>query len=502
MASINTRSSVLAVVVEDTEGVLKEPTVGTEFIAIQDDLSMEGAFEDLENAELKNSLGKAKSIRGIENPTSSYSHYLRASSIEGQPPGYGAVLKAGFGSENVKTTERDTVGGSTVSAVNVDAGEGLEYQRGMGMMIKDSTNGYSMRPVESVAGDVLTPGFDLPAAPALGVALGKPVTYIPLDSGHPTLSVHHYIGNGGARQSMAGARVSAITASFAAGELINANYSVEGIEYFFNPMTATATDTKIDWTDDQGTAAATITAKSYKDPHDLAAAISTAMNGQTSETITVSYSDTTGKYSFSATGAVFSMLWNTGANTANTLGDLVGFDVASDDTAALTYEADNAIDFSTSPLTPTFDNADPVAAKSNELLIGDADDLVCIDASTVEVSMTTPKKDILSICAASGKSGSIVNGREVEISVTALLEKYDSDKFRRFRENVDTKVLYNYGTKSGGNWVPGKCGFVFGPTMTITAFNITDDDGLASLEMTLKCFVNSAGEGEIYMGNL
>jgi len=502
MASINTRSSVMAVVVEDTEGVLKEPTAGTEFMAMQDDLSMEGAFEDLENAELKNSLGKSKSIRGTENPTSSFSHYLRHSGIEGQAPGYGPLLKAAFGSENVKATERDTVGGSTVSAVNVDAGEGLEYQRGMGMMVKDSTNGYSMRPVDSVSGDVLTPGFNLPAAPALGVALGKPVTYIPLDTGHQTLSVHHYIGNGGARQSMAGSRVTAFTASFAAGELINANYSLEGIEYFFNGMTASATDTKVDWTDDQGTAEATITAQSYKDPHDLASAISIAMNGQTSETITVAYSDTTGKFTFSATGVLFSMLWNTGTNTANTLGDLVGFDVAADDTGALTYEADSAIDFSSNPLTPSFDNSDPLAAKSNELLIGDADDLVCIDASTVEFSMTTPKKDILSICSSSGKSGSIINLREVEVSVTALLEKYDTDRFRRFRENTDTKCLYNYGTKSGGNWVPGKCGFVYGPTMTITNFNVTDDDGLASLEMTLKCFVNADGDGEIYAGNL
>jgi len=461
MASINTRSSVMAVVVEDTEGVLKEPTAGTEFMAMQDDLSMEGAFEDLENAELKNSLGKAKSIRGTENPTSSFSHYLRHSGVEGQAPGYGPLLKAAFGSENVKATERDTVGGSTVSAVNVDAGEGAEYERGMGMLVKDSANGYSIRPVDSVAGDVLTPGFNLPAAPALGVALGKPVTYIPLDTGHQTLSVHHYIGNGGARQSMAGSRVTALTASFAAGELINANYSLEGIEYFFNGMTATATDTKIDWTDDQGR-----------------------------------------KYTFAATGAVFSLLWNTGTNTANTLGDLVGFDVAADDTGALTYEADSAIDFSSSPLTPSFDNADPLAAKSNELLIGDADDLVCIDASTVEFSMTTPKKDILSICSASGKSGSIINLREVEVSVTALLEKYDADRFRRFRENTDTKCLYNYGTKSGGNWVAGKCGYIYGPTMTITAFNVTDDDGLATLEMTLKCFVNSDGDGEIYMGNL
>jgi len=502
MASINTRSSVLAVVIEDTEGVLKEPSAG-EFLSSQDDFSMEGSFEDLENAELKNSLGKAKSIRGSEAPTTSFSHYLRGSGTEGVAPNYSPLNKAAFGSENIKTTERDTIVGSTVSAVNVDAGEGLEYQRGMGMLVKDSANGYSIRPVDSVAGDVLTPGFDLPSAPGTAVPLGKPVTWLPENSNvHPTLSVHQYVGNGGARQSMAGSRVTSLTASFAAGELINANYSLEGIEYFFNPMTATATDTKIDWTDDQGTAEATITAETYKDPHELASAISAAMNGQTSETITVAYSDTTGKYTFTCTGAVFSMLWNTGANTANTLGDLVGFDVAADDTGALTYEADNAIDFSTGALDISTDDSDPLAAKSNELLIGDADDLVCIDASTVEFSMSTPKKDILSICASSGKSGSIINAREVEISVTALLEKYDADRFRRFRENVDTKCLYNYGTKSGGNWVAGKCGFIYAPTTTITSFNVTDDDGLATLEMTLKCFVNADGDGEIYMGNL
>jgi len=498
MASINTRSSVLAVVVEDTEGVLKEPTASSEYLAIQDDLAMEGAFDDLENAELKNSLGKAKSIRGLENPTSSFSHYLRHSGVEGQAPAYGEILKAAFGNEVIKSPERDTVAASSTSVIKVDAGEGAEFERGMSLLIKDSVNGYSIRPVDSVSTDDLNIGFNVGTAPGTGVNLGQNVTYTPADKDHQSLSVHHFIGNGGARQSMAGARVTALTASFAAGELINSNYSMEGIQYFFNPITVKATDVSIDWTDDQGTATATVEAKSYKDPHELAAALQTAMNGATTETITVSYSDTTGQYTIAATGAVLSLLWNTGANTANTIGDILGFDVASDDTGSLTYTGDSAVDFS-SPQSPVFDDADPLAAKSNELLIGDAEDNVCIDASTVEFSMNTPKKDILSICAESGKSGSIINERTVEITVTALLEQYDADKFRRFRENTDTKFLYNFGTKTGGNWNAGKCGSIYVPTATITAFNIEDDEGLASLTMTLSSFVNEAGDGEVYM---
>ena len=498
MASINTRSSVLAVVVEDTEGVLKEPTSSSEYLAIQDDLAMEGAFDDLENAELKNSLGKAKSIRGLENPTSSFSHYLRHSGVEGQAPAYGEVLKAAFGNEVIKSPERDTVAASTTSVVKVDAGEGAEFQRGMSLLVKDAANGYSIRPIDSVSTDDLNIGFNLDSAPAAGVNLGQNVTYTPADSGHQSLSVHHFIGNGGARQSIAGSRVVALTASFAAGELINSNYSFEGIEYYFNPMTVTATDVAIDWVDDQGTATASVTAESYKDPHELAAALQTAMNGATTETITVSYSDTTGQFTLAATGAIFSLLWNTGVNTANTIGDLLGFDVAADDTGALTYTGDSAVDFS-SPQTPVFDSADPLAAKSNELFIGDADDNVCINASTVEFSMNTPKKDILSICAESGKSGSIINERTVEITVTALLDQYDADKFRRFRENTDTKFLYNFGTKTGGNWDAGKCGSIYVPTATITAFTIEDDEGLASLSMTLQSFVNESGDGEVYM---
>jgi len=81
MASIQTRSSVLALVTESTEGTPVVPTLATQFVALQDDFSMEPSFDTLENAELKASIGTAKPIQGAENPSASLSHYLRASGV-------------------------------------------------------------------------------------------------------------------------------------------------------------------------------------------------------------------------------------------------------------------------------------------------------------------------------------------------------------------------------------------------------------------------------------
>ena len=497
MASINTRASVLAVTVESTEGTPKKAASGSEFVEILDDFSMESAVDVLDNAALKNSLGSSKAILGAESPSASFSCYLKNSGTEGVQPAFKEILTAAFGATANSAIERDTVAASTVSVDKVDAGEGVEFERGQSLLIKNPS-GYEIRPVDSVLGDDLNMGFNLDNAPASGVNLGRPLTFKPANSGHQTLTLWEYVGNGGGIKTMSGARVTAFTASFAAGDIINANYSFEGTEYFFNGLTAEATDVAIDWTDDAGTHAASISAKTYKDTHDLADTVAVQMNAQTTETVTVSYSDIDGKFTIACSGAVFSLLWNTGAGAANTAGDLLGFVVASDDTGALTYTGDAAADFS-APYAPAFDSSAPLAAKGNEIILGDADDTLCVDASSVEFSFSTPKRDILSVCATSGKSGSVVQSREVTVSVTALLSQYDTEKYTRFRENTDTKFLYNFGTKTGGNWNPGSCGSIYIPTCTVTSFAVSNDDGLASLEMELKAFVNENGDGEAYL---
>ena len=60
MASIQTRSSVLAIKKEITEGTPVLPTVATDYVALQDTFAMEGGFALLDNAEMKSSIGMSK----------------------------------------------------------------------------------------------------------------------------------------------------------------------------------------------------------------------------------------------------------------------------------------------------------------------------------------------------------------------------------------------------------------------------------------------------------
>lgn len=506
MVAIATRSSILAIKPETTEGTPVWPTSVNDFTALQDDFDMTPEFEQLENAELKNSLAPGKTIQGAEQPTVSFSHYLRHSGVEGTAPDFNELLKGAFGSEVVAGSEFSTTGGSTVSLI-VSTGASSNFQRGQGMLIKDGTNGYRIRAVHEVSGDNITPSFNLPAgtAPGSGVGLGKAVLYKPANDSHQAMTLTHYIGNGGAIQQMAGAKCTEVGITFEAGDLVNAAFSLEGIVYNFDPIETTATDTKLDFTDDDGTFAATITAKTWKDPHELAAAIQAAMNTTNAgETKTVTYSDTTGKFTITSTGTLLSLLWNTGANAANTIGDKIGFSTAADDTgtaASTGYTSDNAISFA-SAYTPSFDSADPVAAKDNEIMLGDQTDQTCFVASTCEFTLTNTNRRIESFCAVSGFAGSVINAREVVVNITSQLEKYDVSRFKKFRANDNVRFQYSFGVKVGGNWVAGKCGCIYVPTATIASYDINDDEGLASLEMELRAYADASGNGEAYLNFL
>lgn len=498
MAEIS-RNTVLAVKVESTEGTPVIPAGATDFIALQDDLDISPQFDSLENAEMKSSIGMSKPIVGSENPTASFSHYLRHSGTEGQAPNYKEVLEAAFGTEVVASTQYDTVSSSTVSTINVDTGEGANFQRGQALLIKDATNGYSIRPVHSVSSDALTLGFNVGTAPGTGVNTGKAVLYKPANTGHQTLSLWAYRANRGALEVVSGARVTEVSYDFSAGEIINGSFSLEGIKYYFDPINITSTDRYLDFLDDATTRAAVIAAKLYKDPHELAAALETAMNALgSSNTFTVAYSDSTGMFTLTSTGTTFSLLWQSGTNTANTIGDKIGFTVSANDTGALTYTSDNAQSW-VAPYTPTYDSADPIVAKYNEVFMGDATDTTALSASSVSFSIANERQVLNDVSAETGRSGSLIMGREVTINCTAYLTQHDVSKFKKFREGENCRFLYNFGTKSGGQWVAGKCGCIYVPTAVVSSYKVSDADGLIVIEMELKAYVDANGNGEVYL---
>jgi len=504
--ALQNRKTVMALVKETAEGTPVAPTsAADDYIALQDGFSMEPAFSELENAELTGSIGQAKSILGFEEPSASVSHYLKHSGVEGVRPNFGLILECLLGAEVIEAIEYNTVAGSTAGdattrgTVVVDVGEGAQFERGQAVLKKDATNGYSVSNVFDVSTDTLNLLFNH-SAPASGVNLGKAVMYKMADEGHPTMAAWLYRANGGAVELMSGVRPVDMTLEATAGELINASFSMEGVEYFFNPMD-TAGNFYLDFTDDVGVHSAQVEDKFYKDPHELAAALQVAADGVTTETIKVVFDDSLGKFVISSsTSTIFVLDWSTGANSVNSIGSLLGFVVVADDTGATSYTADNELSYA-APQTPSYDSTSPIVAKSNEVLFGDFDDNVCFEASSVSVSVSNTKSDLLSMCADSGKAGSLITERDVSVDLVARLEKHDADKFRKFRSNDNVQFQWNFGAKSGGNWVAGKTCNVAMPTATIVSYSLQDTDGVIELAMSLSAYV-ADGAGEFYINFL
>ena len=354
--------------------------------------------------------------------------------------------------------------------------------------------------MESVSTDTLTLNFALPSgqAPGAGVNVGIPITYLPANQGHPSLTIWSYL-SGGAIEMISGARVTGYSITADAGQLINGSFSLEGTSFFWNPRLVEATTSYLDFTDDDGTFAIQLEQKYYKDPGQLATAITTAMNSSgTTQTHACTFDDVNGRYIIStSTSTVLSLLWNTGTNAANTIGGVLGFDTAADDTGSTSYTADNQQTYD-APFTPVYDAVDPIAAKNQQVMLGLSGDNVCFEASSLSIGPTSTKSNIQSICAETGISSSIISAQACEISVTALLDKHQQKEFQRFRENQTVEFQYSYGPKAdGSNWDAGKSGAISTPSAVISAINVINIDDIARLELTLTCFSEN-GEGHLF----
>lgn len=503
------RKSRMAIVEETTAGTPVAPSAAGQYIALQDGFSLTPNVETIDNEELKASIGTSAPILGLESPSVELSHYIRHSHVEATAPNFGQLLECAFGSVTAapaqsSTTSGSTAGTSSAAAIVKLASGGSNYPRGSALLIKDGTNGYSIRPVQSQSSNDLTLGFNLAAAPASGIGVGRPILYAPSDT-PPSCSVWLYRANEADVELVAGAKVTEMSVEANAGEALNASFSLEGSGYYFDPVEIGADDIYLDFLDNATTRAAVIEAKIYKDPTDLAAAIQSAMNGLGSANTFTCVFNTSGankgKYTITSNGTTLSLLWNTGTNTANTVGDAIGFSVAADDTGALTYTSDNAASW-VSPQTPSIDAGEPLVVKNQEVMIGDFDDYGCSNAQSVTITLSNELQKVPDICEESGVASIINVSRLVEVECVLTLQKHDADKYSRFRQGSDVRFAYNFGTKSGGNWVAGKCGCFYMPAGKISAFEVSDADGIVTINMTIQAYVDSSGNGEFYLNFL
>lgn len=493
--AILTRTSVLAIKEEATEGQLVQPASGSDFTPMREGFSFQGSVESLTTDELTGQRETSAPILGKETPSGSVSKYLKGSGVEGVEPDYAQFIKSCLGTQTTNATEYDLVAGSTAgtsaarASLNVNAGEGVAFRKGQAVLIKDLVNGYKIRNIQDIATDALKLNFNLNAAPAALVNLGKAIHFEPSIANPPTFSAHLYQGQSSSayHNAIAGCRTVNMNFTLPAAGLGEVTFDFEGTKFFFNPIQITASTKYLDFTDSTGTVSAILTEKVYKTPVELAEEIASKMTGVSSDIISCSFDSKTGLFTISSDGTVLSLLTTSGTNVANTAYGKIGFSGA-DKTLALTYTSDTAQSYD-APYAPVFDVVDPIVIKNAELMIGDFFENFCRKAIDASFSASAPKQDANSVCAESGVGESLSLNLESVFTATIQLEKHEVAMFDKFINNKTTQVMFNAGVKDGANnWVPGKCVNICMMNAKISSDVISDSNGIAVLQIEARAF--------------
>ena len=494
--AILTRTSLLGVKKETTEGALVYPGAATDFTPLREGFSFQGSVESLTTDELTGQRETSAPILGKETPTASVSKYLKGSGTEGAAPDYGVMIEACLGGLVTNSTEYDVVAGSTAgtssarASLNVNTGEGAYFEKGQGLLIKDGINGYKIRNVQAISTDALKLNFNLADAPAALVNLGKAVHYYPSIANPPTFSAHLYQGaiSSAFHNAIAGCRTTSMNFTLPAGGLGEVSFDFEGSKFYFNPVEITSTSKYLDFTDSSGTVAAILTEKVYKTPIELAAEVASKMTAASgADVISCSFNSADGKFTISSDGTVLSLLTTSGTNVANTAYAKIGFSGA-DKTLALTYTSGAAQSYD-APYTPSFNVVDPIVVKNAELLIGDFFEITCRKAIDASFIASAPKQDANSVCAETGVNESVSLSLESTFTATIQLEKHEVALFDKFINNTTTQLMFNAGVKDGaGNWVAGKCVNIAMMNAKISADVIADNAGISVLQIEAKGF--------------
>lgn len=525
MAVKITRTSVMGFIEETSEGELKDLSSGNQFVPLREGFSFDGAVETLDSDELvAGDIGMTKSFVSKEAPTASFPKYYKHSGVEGQAPEHSVLIKSAMGSQVVAGAEYSAAAGSVAGDSSVRASISMgsdqedNFAIGQALLIKDGTNGYSIRNVHKVdsAGNKLDLNFNLANAPAVGVALGKSISFKGSTT-HPTFSAHRFQATGSDsafKNAMAGCRTTSMGFEFPAIGFAECAFEFAGIKFFYNQVRVSAGNKFIDFTDDVGDRLATLSEGVYRTPHDLAKEVASKMTaasvGSGNDTYTCVYDDITGKFSLKSDGTTFSLKWKTGTkgadNTNTHAGDILGYADTADDTGATLYVSDNKQSYGpghngadvSAPIVPSYDSSDNLVLKGAQLLIGDKHEISCRKATSASFSISTPKTDVPSLCAENGIDSSAILSREATFSATLLLQPEEVGLFDKFVNNTTTQLMFNAGVKSAGNWAAGKCINLWMANASITAYPIADSDGYQVVNIEAKAFV-SGDRSDVYI---
>ncbi len=233
MADANKKRVALGLVKEDVEGTYKAPVSATNYLSADiDGSSITPTIELLERNNLTGSIGRTKPVQGMLTVEGSIQCELKASGVPGTEAQYGPLLESCFGSKRIISTPITTGTGHTSSKLSIDDLDFGKIKVGDIILVKEP-GAFHVSPVIAVDETPSNGEIELliPATGAFtdGVVIEACVTYVPVDAGHPTLSVSRYL-NGTRLEKMTGARCSSMEISnMSTGQIANLSFGLGGL---------------------------------------------------------------------------------------------------------------------------------------------------------------------------------------------------------------------------------------------------------------------------------
>lgn len=239
--SIKNNTSV-AIMEEVTEGTYLVPASGANYISpLADGVTLEPSKDLLERNNLTSSIGKPRPRTGMKSVSVSLPLEAKASATEGSGPEYGLLMDGALGAKRTATTTVSDTSHTTTVIKLTTLAHAQKYQIGDTVLIKKA-GAYHLSPITSIdltgsiAGDwSITLLRAMPVAAANGDSIAALTTYYTANSGHPAISVTKFTTEAASsyvRETAVGCKVTNLSLSgFSTGQLLNWNFSLEGLSF-------------------------------------------------------------------------------------------------------------------------------------------------------------------------------------------------------------------------------------------------------------------------------
>lgn len=511
MAIATTRSRVVYVKEEVTQGVAVEPTAGSDAIAIlADGFDFNGEKELVERNVLTSSIAQQIPRTGIKTATGSIGVEWKAKGVEGDAPETYPLFKSLLGYQATRTATTTKSTGNTASELQLEDADVVKYKVGDIVLVKEA-GAFHVSPIKTIT---TTPGaakIELLRAKEIGafsnsVVISKALVSRGVNSGHSYLTVTSYLDDVVKYQS-AGCLVSSMSLeNFTVGQIPTLSFGLEGITYneSIEKYAATSTSGTSPSTDiSAGTDSSFNISLDGQDPvlvtltglidldngADIAAEMQTQINAAVvSGSVTVAF--TGGLYVITST--------KKGAASSVVITDALTNNVADDLKIGVLNGGVEVAGVNGNGLTAAFDQANPPIALGACVFI----DGEPIDVTECALTVENTVGQVTSTCNPNGIQSTRITQRAVSGNFTAYQNIEDVDMFDKFDNNVQFSLYLVAGipSETAGEFKDVVAMYV--PSAIITGKPVADADGIATLNVDFQCGFNEASQTDFVVASI